>query len=229
MSPNFFVYTFSMGRWKYLERCIKSVSRERLQYSGAIRHVVFLQGVDLPASYWHLTQMATFIKFEHNIGIANGINIAMKSVGQEIIMKMDDDCEIIGVDFFRHAANLANKFPDLIFSPYPVGLIGNPGGVKGIDHLVHCQEDQDLFYTLRWVNHVGGLCRISPNLTKNWTLLSDLGIESASGNEDLQFSHLASSLGLKMAYLENSLIVEHQESTLGQHQRYGSNYFSGRF
>lgn len=224
-----FVYTFSMGRWRYLERCVESVAKARLCYGGRVTHVVFLQGVDLPSEYERLKEVARIFKFPANIGIARGINVAMAMVKEELIIKLDDDCALLGEGFFRGVNSVANDDPALIFSPYPVGLIGNPGGTSAIGYGVFKCPTEELFYTLRYVNHVGGLCRVSPNLTKNWVLKDDLNLEGVSGNEDLQFSLMARSHGLKMAYLENGLVVEHQESTLGQHARYGKAYFKDRF
>jgi hypothetical protein len=51
----------------------------------------------------------------------------------------------------------------------------------------------------------------------------------AAGREDVNFSEFCGIRGIPMYYLENALVVEHQESTLGQHARYGENYFKGRF
>jgi hypothetical protein len=123
---------------------------------------------------------------------------------------------------------IARIKPDIVFSPYPVGLINNPGGPRGNRHEVIYSEVTDTYYTLRYVSHVGGFARISPSFTKNWKFDNDL-IPGISGSEDSQFSLKCQQLNIPMAYLENAIVVEHQESTLGQHSRYGNNYFNGRF
>ena len=79
------------------------------------------------------------------------------------------------------------------------------------------------------VHHVGGFARISPReVVKDWVLAPDL-MEGQSGNEDGQHSSRCLDENISMAYLENAIIVEHQESTLGQHKRYGEDYFGKRF
>lgn len=227
--PAVFIYTFSMGRWLYLERAIKSIARSKVAYKGPVKHFVFLQGVSLPPEYSYLSSHATFMQFEKNHGIADGINIAMQFVEDEIILKFDDDCIISSPHFFNHIGYISKTFPSLIYSPYPVGLINHPGGPSAIKHEMHYNERDDVYYTFRRVSHVGGLCRISPSATKHWKLTSDINIDGLSGNEDAQFTQLALANNIPMAYLENALIVEHQESTLGQHSRYGEQYFKGRF
>ena len=110
-------------------------------------------------------------------------------------------------------------------------LINNPGGVPRLaPQFVSYGSETDTFYTLRPVDHVGGFARIAPReLVKDWVLASDRNIPGASGNEDIQFSRLCVQNNIPMYYLENALIVEHQESTLGQHARYGKDYFGERF
>jgi hypothetical protein len=229
-NPNFFVYTFSMGRWDYLEKCILSVAEAKTRYTGHVRHIVFLQGVTLPNQYKYLSGFAEFIENSVNHGIAISISNSMKYIhDDEVIMKCDDDCKLIGNHFFEAAGYIANSFPSLVFSPFPVGLINNLGGSKMIAHEVHHWKNRDKFLTFRRTEHIGGLCRISPNITRTWTLLDDKNIAGFSGNEDIQFAKLALLNNMPMAYLENELIVEHQESTLGQHARYGSGYFNERF
>jgi hypothetical protein len=230
INPNIFVYTFSLGRWDYLEKCILSIANAKLYYNGHIRHLIFLQGISLPIEYNYLKGFAIFIENNTNEGIALSINKAMLYVNDdEIIMKCDDDCKIIGDHFFNTVGYINNTFPSLVFSPFPVGLINNLGGSKMISHEVHYWKDSDIYLTFRRTEHIGGLCRVSPNITKNWLLITDKNVAGFSGNEDIQFAHLSIQHNLPMAYLENNLIIEHQESTLGQHSRYGNSYFTGRF
>jgi hypothetical protein len=223
------LYTFSMGRWHYLEKCIRSALRVRQEYLGPTRHIVCLQGVAPPDFLAEFGEQIEVIHWPQNCGIAEGINRISALLSEDIIIKMDDDCEIVSDRFLTHVAEIATLCPQLVFSPFPVGLIGNLGGVPSQQRSVIYSERLDTFYTLRAVPHVGGFCRISPRLTTDWKLQPDLGIPGASGNEDVQFSALCGQSGIQMAYLENAIIVEHQESTLGQHARYGKSYFGDRF
>lgn len=216
---NISIYTFTMGREKYLLKNVNSYPQR-----DNIEHHVCFQG----CSPINLPNKCISHLWDTNVGIASGMNKILPLLKGDIIMKMDDDCEIISSNFFDHVTEIHSLKPDLVFSPYPVGLINNPGGVKGHGHEVIYSEKLDTYYTLRYVYHVGGFARISPGFTKNWKFQHDL-LPGMSGNEDGQFSAMCRSQNIKMAYLENAIIVEHQESTLGQHARYKEDYFKGRF
>ena len=72
------------------------------------------------------------------------------------------------------------------------------------------------------MSHIGGLCRITPAAkVRHFKFETNL---SNSGTEDWQHSALCRVHGIKMFYLENALVVEHQESTMGQKGRQES-YF----
>lgn len=222
-------FTFSMGRWRYLEKAIDSALKARQDYLGTSRHLICLQGVEAPHFLKKYGDQIEIIQWDKNYGIAEGINRVSRKLSEEIIIKFDDDCEVVSTNFLTHVNEISALFPELIFSPFPVGLIGNLGGVPSQDRQVIYSKKLDTYYTLRFVPHIGGFCRISPRSTLEWKLENDLNIPGASGNEDIQFSNLSKLKSIKMAYLENAIIVEHQESTLGQHARYGKEYFGGRF
>jgi hypothetical protein len=135
---------------------------------------------------------------------------------------MDDDCTLESRDFFRHVVAIAALKPGAVFSPYPVGLLRRDGSSPAISRQVEYSAATDTFYTFRRVEHVGGLCRIAPAaLVRDWTLEEN---RSASGTEDRQHSARCLAAGIEMYYLENAIIVEHQETALGQRARL-SGYF----
>jgi len=157
------------------------------------------------------------------------MNKILPQLKGDIIIKMDEDCVLRSPNFFTHVKEVHTMFPRLVFSPFPVGLINNLGGPPSDQRGVVHGEKTDTYYTFRAVNHIGGFCRISPaNPTKEWVFDYDKS-ETSSGTEDGQHSQKCITEGLPMVYLENALIVEHQESTLGQHKRYGEDYFGKRF
>ena len=219
------IYTLTMGRWKYLRDLIDSIS-----YDETIEHFIVYQGVKPPEYITELTHRnkITNIFLEENIGIAAAMNQILPILSGDIVIKFDDDAKIISKDFFQHVREIHKLNPNLVFSPYPVGLINNPGGVPSRNHSVIYSEDSNQYYTLRYVHHIGGFARISPGFTKNWVFENDL-IPGISGNEDSQHSQKCLNQNIQMAYLENAIIVEHNESSLGQHARYGEEYFKGRF
>lgn len=220
------IYTLTLGRWFYLKNLINSIN-----YNLNIEHYIIHQGVTPDEELISLYNKNKIkpIYLHENIGIANAMNYIYPQLHGDIIIKLDEDAKIISNNFFEHILEINKLCPNLVFSPYPVGLINNPGGVLSKNHKVIKSEDTNTYYTLRLVNHIGGFSRISPsNITKSWKFQNDL-IKGISGNEDSQHSNLCNINNIPMAYLENAIVVEHQESTLGQHERYGQSYFKGRF
>lgn len=236
------IITFTMGgRNLYLANCIDSIYDDingtRLYGEYKIEHHIILQGIKkdeglssiLDHSMYHNCPDYKLIVHEwpENIGIGAGLNKIIPQCNSSLIMKMDDDCKIISRDFFGSALALHRRFPNSVFSPFPVGLIRSLGGVPGIRHSVWNDKKYDKFYTRRHVNHVGGFARFAPTeLMKQFTFPSDL-ISGISGTEDGNFSSYCNARGIEMFYLENEMIVEHNESGLGQIVRY-PDYFSGR-
>lgn len=222
------IYTLTLGRYKYLNDCMAASENAMFQTTIQIEHVVCFQGSFSKEARPAFNGVRHKV-WDKNYGIAQGMNMILPELKGDIIIKMDEDCIIRSPNFYSHVAEISSLIPDAVFSPYPVGLIRNPGGVPANGkHRVVYSEKLDTYYTLRPVDHVGGFCRVSPGFTKDWRFQPDLGIPGASGNEDAQFSGRCKQERIPMYYLENAIIVEHQESTLGQHERY-KEYFNGRF
>ncbi len=230
------IYTFTLGRERYLVELIRSLHAYPLPKGIEVEHHVCFQGVRPGEDYWSSVALHSNIKthlWEKNIGIAEGMNKILPELTGDIIIKMDDDCKPLWFwhrpSFFEMIQEISKAKPNAVWSPYPVGLINNPGGPRAISHeVIRIDEPWDSIYTLRKVTHVGGFCRISPKSTKDWRFENDLR-PGQSGNEDVQFSQRCQREGIEMFYTENGPIIEHNESTLGQHARYGNGYFNGRF
>lgn len=220
-----------MGRELYLRRLVESI----LQMSHEVlplEHVICFQGVSPSEELRAYLNSIPFIRIEEwpkNIGIADGMNKIIPTLRGDLICKFDEDCVLRSPDFFKHLLTVHKLKPNAVFSPYPVGLINNPGGVLSSNREVLYSKDTDTYYTIRYVHHIGGFARIAPSaLVKNWSYEPDL-VAGMSGNEDGQHSTKCLQNSIPMFYLENALIVEHQESTLGQHARHGKDYFGKRF
>jgi hypothetical protein len=96
-----------------------------------------------------------------------------------------------------------------------------------MSHRVWEDKNMNKIWTKRMVSHVGGFARFSPkSIFDNYSFQNDL-IAGISGNEDGQFSSYCNSKGIEMFYVENGMVVEHNESTLGQVLRYPE-YFKNR-
>lgn len=234
------IYTFTLGRQFYLNNLISSIEDNLYYGTYTINHTIIFQG----CKPFEIRQISQFYDknlgyytnynqkirtWDTNVGIAEGMNRVLPTLSGDIIIKMDDDCKIISRNFFDNIIAIHRLKPRAVFSPFPVGLINNRGGPASIaSHEVLYNSRRNVYYTLRKVDHIGGFCRVSPGFTRDWKFSPDL-IPGMSGNEDGQHSRKCLQDNIEMFYLENEIIVEHQESTLGQHARYGKEYFGERF
>ncbi len=217
------------GRPRYLQKLYKKILD---LYQDNLEWHIGIQGncdIGIDNTEYPILPWITLHKWDQNCGAGEANNRLIKHCEGELICKLDDDALPYG-DYINHAIEINNVLEHKsIFSPYPVGLINNPGGVLSKDHSVLFSNKTDTFYTLRKVHHIGGFARIMPSkIAKSYTWPYDY-CPGSSGKEDVNFSAYCNSTKISMFYLENSLIVEHQESTLGQHARYGETYFNGRF
>lgn len=234
------IITFTMGgRDRYLAQCMDSIyddiCGQLIRNENKIEHHVVLQGIHTDAiqcvlNYFDSTQECYKLivhEWPENIGIGAGLNKIIPQCTAPLIMKMDDDCKIVSKDFFESATRIHNRFPNSVFSPFPVGLIRSLGGVPGFKHSVWYDKHNNRYYTKRHVSHVGGFARFAPaNIMRNFKFAPDL-IPGQSGNEDGQFSSYCGANNIEMFYLENDMVVEHNESGFGQILRYPE-YFTGR-
>lgn len=224
------IVTFTLGsRDHYLNQCIRSILSQ--EDPPEYEHHIIFQGAKNSFHYDKIKLLETygciFHEWSENIGIGAGLNKILPECSGELIFKMDDDCKLISPFLLSKAYRIYKRFPNSVFSPYPVGLIRNPGGPPGSRYSIWHEKKFDIFYTRRHVNHVGGFARFSPaSIIKNFKFAADLSA-GQSGTEDGQFSEHCRSNGIDMFYLENELIVEHNESGLGQIARY-KDYFASR-
>mgnify|MGYP003658612553 CR=1 FL=1 len=222
----FDLFTITSGRTLYLNRLIRSISQQN--HYLIKKHLIIFQNnsyeesafLNVPSEYLAKIEV---IAYPEKQSVGAVLNKYSSKLDAPLTMKLDDDALVRSQDFFAHAWQISQIIPNAVFSPFPVGLINNLGGVPSSERYVKYSEQTDTFYTLRKVNHVGGFARISDTSLLKRVEFSD------SHNEDTEFSSFCSQNNIPMFYLDNCLIIEHQESTLGQHARYGETYFKGRF
>jgi hypothetical protein len=221
------IITTSMGRELYLQRTISALiinkgNEEIEHYIGFINN-----------SFETLTQpMVSFLLGYQNNNIGIKVHIVQykdlavqqmylndlipRTVG-DVIVKLDDDTIIRSDHYFDHVRAIYELKPECIFSPFPVGLIGNFGGVQSTDRHVVYSEKMNTYYTFRKVPHVGGFARIVPA-----TIAKSFKWSQMNEGEDTVLSKNHNHI--PKYYLENALIVEHCESSLGQTERYKNTY-----
>ena len=226
------IFTLTMGREKYLRRLIETI-RNNHRRSLSLEHHIAFQGVEpspelesFLSEYRDSTGCNLVLHlWPENCGTGEACNRLVPLLEGRIIIKFDEDAALCSEDFFTHMMEINRVEPDVVFSPFPVGLIGAVGGPMSTDRYVKYGAETDTYYTFRVVRHVGGFARITPAHTiKSYHWPNDLN-ECTSGIDDVNFSKYCCQTGIKMCYLENGLIVEHQESSLGQLERYKA-YFT---
>jgi hypothetical protein len=226
------IFTLTLGRAYYLNRQLRSVAKAAATYDGRITHHLCFQGVQPdPSTLVTMDECSgenlafKIHPWDKNLGIAGGVNRIVPQLEGSLLMKMDDDCLLLSDDFFTHVEAVHQLHPEAVFSPFPVGILMEVGGPDAIGPEVSYSPDTETYYTLRHVPHIGGLCRIAPaEKVRKFKLKTNL---SNSGTEDTQHSALCRANGIEMFYLENALVVEHQESAMGQKSRQES-YFQDK-
>jgi hypothetical protein len=222
------VYTFTLGREFYLNRLINSIIETGDSEKIDEQYIIF-QGCKASQSFLNsIPKNINIIEWEENVGAGEGNNRILKKLSGNLIIKLDDDALIHSKRYFTHAEEI-DSILNCPFSPYPVGLINNPGGVPSKEHFVNYGEKTDTYYTFRKVSHIGGFARIcQKSIVDKITWKYDYSLTN-SGHEDIFFSSFCNTHNIPMYYLENAMVVEHQESTLGQHERYKNYFKNGRF
>ena len=208
------IITFSIDRPVYLKRHLLALKHNM---NGEYVHNIFCMGapptdeiLDINNS---MPNPANIEYWPEVLAYGPALNRGMEKATCDIIMKLDDDALISSSHFFNHVQEIFSLHDNAVFSPFPVGLINHLGGVMSDDRHVIYGYNTDTYYTLRKVPHVGGFARIAlRNHYEGITFPSTIG-------EDAYFSRVCGERGIPMYYLENALIVEHCESTLGQRKR----------
>lgn len=222
MTPALTLLTVCGARYLYLYRHIQCVRRALQDHNPGLEHIILVQdmaGDTLPPKLAQLLEIySREVKLVLRLSPSKLINGAALDklhplVSAPLLMKADDDCWIQSHAFFQHVLAVNHLISNAAFSPFPVGLINHLGGTPAIRRLVQYSSVTDTYYTLREVSHVGGFARICPTRLVRGLVLG------AIPDEDSVFSRRMVQQRIPLFYLENALIVEHAESTLGQQDR----------
>lgn len=228
------VYTLTMNRLEYTKRMYQSID-ERAGYP--FDWYVIDQGSTDGTQEWlkKLTRdrgveagVRTFRYrlYEKNVGLAKGWNAIVdfiKSSGDyDIIIKVDNDAEMLSADWLKAMVGVFERNRKLILSPYVEGLDSTPGGV------LRQRASGDSPYmlindrVLGLVPNIGGIVFATP--IEAW---DDYKFDELyEGNKDLLFCQHARRKGYGCFYMEE-LRVWHIDGTKGQHEKYPE-YFAGR-
>lgn len=212
-APLLDIVTVTMGREFYLAKALDALLGQKTRN---FHHYLVLNACTASPEILERARAlgSTVLVSREPMVIGAALNFVKPHLTAPYVMKMDDDAIMIGDDFTEKVADLIPLIPEAIFSPYPVGLIGNPGGPSSKQHTAVYSDKTDTYYSLRKVGHVGGFARISPT-----RIYREIDFVENDHTEDTEFSAFARANKIPMYYLENALIMEHAESTIGQGRR----------
>lgn len=224
-------YTLTMGRELYLQRLLESVIRGAGDVT--VEHHLCFQGVEPSEATrqliaHHGVQGLRFVVhcWEENVGSALGQDRVLREIDGDFIIRLDDDALLLSPSFFRTLVAAHRLMPGAVLHAFPVGLVRTVGGMRALERDLAYDEELDLWFTYRRVERAGGLARSGPgDLLRTFRFTDDRGV-GHSGSESRQFADQCKAAGIPIYVLENGVVVEHQESSMGQFARLGRSYFA---
>lgn len=205
------VYTLTRDRKAYTEHCFNTL----WQNAGyPFDHFVIDNGSCDGTVEWlysNATRFAKIVLEPDNTGISRASNMALDIIGNgyDLIVKMDNDCEIATYGLF---ADMVKVFEfagrPLFLSPRVEGINRQPKRVYNI-HAGH--------YTIGRTGIVGGLCHWLPAATYQRYRYPET-LPKAWGQDD-HLSDWCYKQRIEMGYVD-ALTVNHYEGTDAQAQRY---------
>ena len=221
-----------LGEKKPLKVAVFTLTKNRLEYTKRMSEKMFaLAGhpfdwfvIDNGSAdgtvEWLKTQKVKVIENPKNVGIARGWNQAIelikKAGGYSIIVKLDNDAEMMSDNWLKTLVELFDRNRKLILSPYVEGLEDSPGGVlrqrmsEGSPYVLINDR------VLGMVPFLGGICWAAPI-----ELYDDFKFDEKTfiaGNKDYLISQYANQQGYKCFYAEE-LRLWHIDGTKGQKEK----------
>jgi GT2 family glycosyltransferase len=214
------IYTLTRDRLEYTKHCFKSLSKNA---GRDYDHYVIDNGSTDGTAEWLKNQPTSdrggclfkAILLPENIGISAGSNMALDEIlksDYDIIIKMDNDCEVWTKNILDHVSLLVDAMRQakmkMILSPRVEGINKQPNRVKTFEFLN---------YDIGVTGIVGGLFHIVPaEIYAQYRY--PLELPKAWGQDD-DFCEWARQRSIKKGYIEN-LVVNHYETTVGQAARF---------
>lgn len=222
--PKVAIFTLTKDRIDYTKTSFRSL-HEKTKYP--FDHYVVDNGskdgtVEWLQEYQSKHKGVTVINNLENVGISKGSNQALDAMGDEydIIIKVDNDCEMLSSKWLESFVDIYEMNPRLILSPAVEGLVDNPGGVPRQGGYGILNQK----YLIGVTPHIGGIFCVAPATAyDNFRWPNDDFLHS---NQDAQFSLYARESGYTLGYLENTRCV-HIDTTAGQKEKY-KGYFKLR-
>lgn len=212
------IFTITYDRLEYTKRTWESLNKST-KYPFA--WCVFDNGSSDGTQDWITKQTPFTSGSTTNKGITFAsnhlIDLIQEKIKPQIIIKVDNDCDFMTQGWLEQIVDLWKRNHLLYMSPYPEGLIHNPGGGARIGYSFIGPYFVEVAY------HVGGLCAaIDARAYKDFRW-SDLFLH---GNQDREASVAFSKQRYMPMYLPMHR-VRHMDGTEAQQSKYPE-YFERR-
>jgi glycosyltransferase involved in cell wall biosynthesis len=211
------IFTLTYNRLDYTKRMFSAVKKfTNYQYD---HYVVDNGSTDGTVEYLGKKDLKVIYN-KVNVGISKASNQALDAIGNnyDIIIKMDNDCEVESDKWLETIIDVYERSGQYIISPYVEGLVDSPGGVKRI------RNGYIGRHTLGLTTHLGGLCIAAPYKVYQGFRWEEEDFLHSS--QDYIFSQHCLKQRYALAYLEN-IRVMHMDTTVGQQEKYPE-YFEKR-
>lgn len=155
-----------------------------------------------------------------NIGISKADNHLLEKIAKEdyqIVVHVDNDCEFQTFGWLETLVDLWKRNHMLYMSPYPEGLVHNPGGSPRIGHASIGP------YPIEVTQHIGGFCAFVDARAYRDFRWTD---QFKHGNQDSEASMEFRKLGYMPCYIPVHRVM-HMDTTEGQYRKY-PDYFERR-
>jgi glycosyltransferase involved in cell wall biosynthesis len=218
-NPKVAIFTITYDRLDYTKRMVKSLNKStKYPYDW----FVFDNGSQDGTPEWLEKQKARKVFLNHdNSGITNASNVLLDAIfttGEyQIIIKVDNDCDFMTFGWLETIVDLWKRNKWLYITPYPEGLVHNPGGAPRVGYSTIGPYFVEVSY------HLSGLCAAVWSKVYEKFRWSD---QFLHGNQDREASVAFTKQGFMPMYLPQHRVM-HMDNTMGQYQKY-PDYFKRR-
>lgn len=216
--PSVAIFTITYDRLEYTKRMAASLKKST-KYPAY--WCVFDNGSKDGTPEW-LVQTTRYVSGAgYNKGLTFASNYLLdmmtEKIKPKIIIKVDNDCEFKTFGWLEDFVDLWKRNHKLYMSPYPEGLVQNPGGGARVGHAYIGP------YFVEVAQHVGGLCAFVDARAYEVFRWQDKFLH---GMQDAEASRAFREMGYMPCYIPRHRVM-HIDTTEGQHKKYPE-YFERR-
>lgn len=216
--PKVAIYTITYDRLEYTKEMHQTM-RSSTEYP--FDWFVFDNGSQDETPDWLAGSDAEYIHLSpDNKGITNASNHLVEEIMKrdyDIVIKVDNDARFMTKEWLETIVDLWKRNHKLYMSPYPEGLVSNPGGAPRVGSAYIGP------YLVEVTMHIGGfVAAIDAHAYKNFRW-SD---QFLHGNQDTEASMSFRKMGYMPCYIPIHRAF-HMDGTVGQHKKFPQ-YFERR-